>query len=451
MENILLSTNINVSLYIRDIKTPNVLLTETSKTALKKFEIIDVARNLIPYVDFIDSSDPMLSFYNVIDNQPISNQYSRCLQFINKTWYKSSFLYKPYNNSFFDEDFSIRNYNKSYIDDDGVYQLIDTEIPPSIWHEIAETSTGGLINGIPLHKIQTRSRASESLPWDPWITKNIEHERIITIDTTVTITPSIGNPDDILQIFVNGEFQQLEFYNNSITINVGQPLTTNIIDIFITPIKKDNEDLIEYEYVYNYYTYIQSGAERFVYWVKDFKDNSTNNAFILNKEIKDNNTNMFGVIKNNIVVFNKDYRWQQPSVLLHNNKFIFDVWSQHTISNNTTKMSRLLWNKIIFSAYSQNRDVNKASKDGVWVVWEELVDQINTLLINNIELLIPYNIEDVILNINSTYDEINSLYDMLSSQMINIIIYYITKQLPFDVSDYIIFTSMCEFIAVETV
>ena len=77
MENILLSTNINVSLYIRDIKTPNVLLTETSKTALKKFEIIDVARNLIPYVDFIDSSDPMLSFYNVIDNQPISNQYSR--------------------------------------------------------------------------------------------------------------------------------------------------------------------------------------------------------------------------------------------------------------------------------------------------------------------------------------------------------------------------------------
>lgn len=451
MENILLTTTINTSFYIRDINTPRVLLTETTKTALKKFEVIDTSRNLVPYVDFVDLSDPMLLLYNIVDNQPVSNQSTRCLQFINKTWYKSSILYKPYNNLFFNEDFRVRNYNKSYLDDDGVYQLIDTDIPPNTWHDIADTNVGNLINGIPLHKIQTRTRLSENSPWDPWITKNIEHQRVITNNIIENINLVIGNQNDVLQIFVNGEFQQLEFFVNTLTITIGQPLSTNVIDIFIIPIKKDNEDLIEYEYLYNYYEYTQGGVTRYVYWVKNYKDSNAQNAFIFNNEIKDNNTNMFGVINNNIIVFNKDYRWQQPHVLLHNNKVTFDMWSQHTISTNATKMSRLLWDKIIFSAYSQNRDVTKASKEGIWIIWTELVDQINSLLINNIDLLTPYGIEDVILNNNSSYDKLNALYDMLSSQIINIIIYSITKHLSFDVSDYIIFSSMCEFIAVETV
>ena len=114
-------------------------------------------------------------------------------------------------------------------------------------------------------------------------------------------------------------------------------------------------------------------------------------------------------------------------------------------------MSRRVWEQVIKSANSAYRDLQLASKDTVWVTWAELVSSINNILINNVDLISPYNINEILLTINTTYENIDKLYDMLTSQLINIIIAEITKRLTFDVSEYIMFTSLCEISSTEII
>lgn len=448
---VLITSNTNCDLLAASISTPSVLMTETNLSSLKKFEYVDLANGVVPYVDYVSNTDPFLQLYNVVDNVEISNTSNRCTQMINKLWYKKSNWYKPYNNVFFGEKYCVSNYNQSFIDDDGVYQFIDTDIHPSTWMDIIDSQETNTINGVPVHSIQIRTRVNNTSPWSTWTTAQIQHQQLTTTSLTNTITLSIGNVGDVINVFVNGQFHALVFHETLLQVNISNSLPTNVIDLFIIPSIKENDELIEYRRGFNYYTYIQSGNVRYTYWIKEYRDSTSKNAYIVNTELKNKLTNMFGIINNKIVIFNKDTRWKYPQLLVHNNKITHDIWSQHTTSSNTSKMSRRVWEQVIKSANSAYRDLQLSSKDTVWITWAELVSSIDNILINNVDLISPYNINEILLTINTTYENVDKLYDMLTSQLINIIIAEITKRLTFDVSEYIMFSSLCEISSTEII
>lgn len=457
VDTITFDANTTYALIGQNVVTPEVLLTRTSKPSLQELYYFNPVSNDIPFVDYVTERDPFELMYTIQKGVTNNSPNDIVSTKVGELWYKKSNFPLPYTCNKKGETYQVDFYGQSFIDDSSAYQLVKSPIAPELWFSITENNeTFEEYNNTPYNVIMTRTRITESDPWSSWIEIEPLHERIVVQNTgNISFSITIGELSDICRIYVNGEFNQLLLKDgNVITINDNSNFGLTTIDIFILPYVKIDDTLQEYKREYSYTVQQENDNEVYYFWVNNYADGNIINANYINRLLTQTRSYCYGMINGNIIIFNNDYSLNNADLLFFYESNINEIWTLHSVSTNTTRISLILWEKLSISFIPVNKNIISESFIGVnniLITYIELINIINNILIDNSNILSPYTVEELVLTNTSTDADFMSLYDKIPSVLINDIVVTVFKTRPYDISSMMIFTSLLQLNTMEQI